>query len=334
VLEMTRHAAEQGKHLVSRLMSFSRRQNLAPEIVELPLVSRSLDAMLAPTLGGLVTLKWELQPDLWNIYVDSSQLELALMNLVINSRDAMPSGGEIRIALANHQGDLPAELPAGDYVAITVSDTGLGIPPELVTKVLEPFFTTKEVGQGTGLGLSMAHGFARQSGGTLRITSSPGNGTKIDVWLPRSKAQKPVQQRGRSPEETPQIAGSAAHILLVDDSQTMRNLTEMQLIESGYAVTRAASGVEAVALIGQNPGKYDLLLTDYAMPMMSGLELVEAARRQHPLLPAVIVTGYADLEAIVTRPADVSIVAKPFTVADLTAAISSRVGIKPVAGPG
>lgn len=334
VLEMTRHAAEQGKHLVSRLMSFSRRQNLAPEIVELPLVSKSLDAMLAPTLGGLVTLNWELQPDLWNIYVDSSQLELALMNLVINSRDAMPNGGEIRIAIANHQGDLPAELPAGDYVAVTVSDTGSGIPAELVTKVLEPFFTTKEVGQGTGLGLSMAHGFARQSGGTLRITSSPGNGTKIDIWLPRSKVQKPAEQRERPPEETPEIAGSAAHILLVDDSQTLRNLTEMQLIESGYAVTSAASGVEAVALIGQNPGKYDLLLTDYAMPMMSGLELVEAARRQHPLLPAVIVTGYADLEAIVARPADVSIVAKPFTVADLTAAISSRVGIKPVAGPG
>jgi CheY-like chemotaxis protein len=144
--------------------------------------------------------------------------------------------------------------------------------------------------------------------------------------------QKPAERRQRPREEDLEVSSPAAHILLVDDSQTLRNLTEMQLIESGYAVTSAASGVEAVALIGQNPGKYDLLLTDYAMPMMSGLELVEAARRQHPLLPAVIVTGYADLEAIVARPADVSIVAKPFTVADLTAAISSRVGIKPAAG--
>ena len=321
VLEMTRHAAEQGKHLVSRLLSFSRRQALAPTVVELPAVSQSLNAMLAPILGGLVRLHWELEPGLWTIFVDPSQLELAIMNLVINSRDAMPEGGEIVMRIENRQTSPSPDLAAGDYVVVTVSDTGAGIPADLLPKVLEPFFTTKDVGRGTGLGLSMAYGFAQQSGGTLRISSTPGKGTQIEVWLPRSLQAAPQPDPEDAHAPAPSKTDIRAHILLVDDSQTLRSLTEMQLLESGFRVTAAASGIEAIAMIGEDPLRFDLLLTDYAMPMMSGLELVEGARRLRPNMPAVIITGYAQLEAMNSRPADVSIVSKPFTMQVLAEAI-------------
>ncbi len=321
VLQMTRHAAEQGKHLVSRLLSFSRRQALAPTVVELPAVSESLNGMLAPILGGLVRLRWELEPDLWTIFVDPSQLELAIMNLVINSRDAMPEGGEIVMTIRNQESGPSPDLAAGDYVVVTVSDTGSGIPADLLPKVLEPFFTTKDVGRGTGLGLSMAYGFAQQSGGTLRISSTPGKGTQIEVWLPRNR--QAARQSDTVDHLTPATGETdlEAHILLVDDSQTLRSLTEMQLIESGFRVTAAASGIEAIAMIGEDPSKFDLLLTDYAMPMMSGLELVEGARRHRPDMPAIIMTGYAQLEAMNSRPSDVSIVSKPFTMQLLAEAI-------------
>ena len=321
VLEMTRHAAEQGKHLVSRLLSFSRRQALAPTVVELPAVSQSLNAMLAPILGGLVRLHWELEPSLWTIFVDPSQLELAIMNLVINSRDAMPEGGEIVMRIENRQTSPSPDLAPGDYVVVTVSDTGAGIPADLLPKVLEPFFTTKDVGRGTGLGLSMAYGFAQQSGGTLRISSTPGKGTQIEVWLPRNLQAAPQPDPEDAHAPAPSKTDIRAHILLVDDSQTLRSLTEMQLLESGFRVTAAASGIEAIAMIGEDPHRFDLLLTDYAMPMMSGLELVEGARRLRPNMPAIIITGYAQLEAMNSRPADVSIVSKPFTMQVLAEAI-------------
>jgi signal transduction histidine kinase/DNA-binding response OmpR family regulator len=312
VLEMTRHAAEQGKHLVSRLLSFSRRQNLAPQVVDLASVSQSLDAMLAPILGGLVNLNWLLQKDLWRTFVDPSQLELAIMNLVINSRDALPEGGTITMRLDNRVHPGSDDLAPGDYVVLTVSDAGEGIPADLLPKVLEPFFTTKELGRGTGLGLSMAYGFARQSDGTLRIDSSPGKGTDVELWLPRCDLTA-AADTATPHEQPPPAAGRLVHILLVDDSQTLRNLTEMQLAESGYAVTSASSGVEAIAMIGQDPMKFDILLTDYAMPMMSGLELVDAARKHRADFPAVIMTGYAQLEAMNSRPQDVTVVSKPFS---------------------
>lgn len=327
VLEMTRHAAEQGKHLVSRLLAFSRRQNLAPRVVELSSISQSLDGMLAPLLGGLVTLEWKLQPSLWNVFVDASQLELAIMNLVINSRDAMPAGGKVSIRLENREWEGSDDLPRGDYVVLNVSDTGSGIPAELLPKVLEPFFTTKDVGQGTGLGLSMAYGFARQSEGTLRIRSSP-QGTDVELWLPRCTGTTSRAEDLSAVDPLVHHRQGTVHVLLVDDSQTLRRLTEMQLAEGGYLVSGASSGVEAVAMIGQDPHRFDVLLTDYAMPMMSGLELVEAARRHRPDLPAVIMTGYAQLEAMNARPSNVAVVSKPFTAAILGDAINRSLELR------
>lgn len=324
VLEMTRHAAEQGKHLVSRLLSFSRRQNLSPRVVDLAAVSRSLDAMLTPIMGGRVTLSWELQPDLWHTFVDPSQLELAIMNLVINSRDALADAGVVTMRMVNRSNEGSDDLPAGEFVVLTVSDTGSGISPELLSKVLEPFFTTKESGHGTGLGLSMAYGFARQSGGTLRIRSQAGEGTDVELWLPRSEAG-PATSPIMAPDPEPLAPRGLTRVLLVDDSQTLRSLTEMQLAEHGYVVTSVSSGVEAIAMIGLAPERFEVLLTDYAMPMMSGLELIEAARQHRPDFPAVVMTGYAQLEAMKARPADVAVVSKPFTHVALVDAIEKSI---------
>ncbi len=321
ILGMTRHAAEQGKHLVSRLLSFSRRQNLSPRLVQLSSVSRSLDAMLSPTLGGLVTLKWDLQPQLWDIFVDASQLELALMNLVINSRDALPSGGTVTVSMVNQSHNGSDELATGQYVVLTVSDDGDGIAADLLTKVLDPFFTTKEVGRGTGLGLSMAYGFARQSGGTLRITSELGRGTDVSIWLPKAKELADAVPSPAPLQPMVLAADQPLRVLLVDDSNTLRKLTDMQLTEAGYAVVSAANATEALSIFERNPFAFDVLLTDYAMPKMSGLELLAEARRRRPDLPAVVITGYADVEAMQARPNDVAVVAKPFSANSLLQAL-------------
>jgi signal transduction histidine kinase len=331
VLEMTRHAAEQGKQLVSRLLAFSRRQNLSPRRVDLSLVSKSLDAMLTPLLGGLVRLEWTFEPNLWETFIDPSQLELAIMNLVINSRDALPEGGTISINLGNRLHDGKGDLGAGEFVVLTVSDTGAGIPADVLPRVLEPFFTTKEAGRGTGLGLSMAYGFARQSGGTLLIRSAPGKGTDVELWIPRAKPETPAATLPVHRTTTPRRgdAHRTAHVLLVDDSQTLRNLTAMQLEEAGFTISSVASGVEAISIIGKDPTRFDVLLTDYAMPMMSGLELVAAARRHRPEFPAVIVTGFAEVEAMKSRPDNVTVVPKPFTAAALVEALESTLQTRP-----
>ena len=332
ILHMTRHAAEQGKHLVSRLLSFSRRQNLSPQVVALGPICESLNSMLAPTLGGLITLEWAVQDDLWRTFVDPSQLELALMNLIINARDALPDGGAITVGLANRAHAGSKDLSAGDYIVLTVADTGVGIPEDVLPFVLEPFFTTKDVGKGTGLGLSMAYGFAKQSAGLLQIRSRIGAGTAVELWLPKASADGATPSSGASkvgPKSASPTSGS--RILLVDDSRTLRNLTAMQLTDHGFVVETASSGVEAIAMIGQDPARLDVLLTDYAMPLMSGLELVSAARQHRVDLPAVIITGYAELDAMSRRPGNVAVVTKPFTIDALLEVLKSSLSVEQAA---
>ena len=192
ILGMTRRAAEQGSELVSRLLAFSRRQQLRPGDIDVRALSASLTDILAHTLGGLVEVEWRVDDGIWPAYVDSTQLELALMNLVINARDAMPQGGTVVVEAGNRTVESGERdgLSAGDFVLISVSDSGTGIAPELLQRVTEPFFTTKAVGKGTGLGLSMVYGFARQSGGALEIESEVGKGTRIALWLPRARREK------------------------------------------------------------------------------------------------------------------------------------------------
>jgi signal transduction histidine kinase/two-component SAPR family response regulator len=323
IMGMTRHAAEQGKHLVSRMLVFSRKQTLAPRSVDLAEMSGALDGLLTPVLGGLVDLKWEIDDDLWPVQVDPSQLELAIMNLVINARDAMPGGGSITIRLRNSaRGEALSDLQPGQYVVVTVSDTGKGIPAQLIPQVIEPFFTTKDVGKGTGLGLSTSYGFAKQSGGTLRIESAVDVGTNVEIWLPRATGAAAVEPIWEAASEHQPAVAEAARILLVDDNASLRGLTEMQLTDEGYDVVCAAGGAEALALIERDARRFDVIVTDFAMPLISGLEVIRLARNVRSNWPAVIITGHSDVAAIADRPTDVPLVTKPFSVEDLVRAIS------------
>jgi CheY-like chemotaxis protein len=305
------------------MLSFSRRQQLSPSTFPLDRLSKSVDGLVAPVLGGRVKIRWKIEQGLWPAYVDPGQLDLAVMNLVINARDAMPDGGIIGLWARNETiGAQTHDLSPGDYVVLCVEDTGLGISPELLPKVMEPFFTTKEVGHGTGLGLSTVYGFARQSGGTLRIQSMVGKGTTVELWLPRSRATADSEQphRTASPRTTVQPSAQPS-ILLVDDSGELRELTRQLLADQGFDVSTAGGGAEALALLEKEPDRFDMIVTDFAMPLVSGLEVIRLARNIRAEWPAIMISGYADAAAIADRPSDVMVLQKPFEIGQLVTAV-------------
>ncbi|HZG07518.1 MAG TPA: response regulator [Allosphingosinicella sp.] len=320
ILNMTRRAAEQGSELVGRLLAFARRQQLEPAPVEIQALSEAVTDLLTHTLGGLVELEWRVEPGLWSAFADQSQLQLALMNLIINARDAMRDGGTIAVYADNRTVAAGAQrgLDAGDYVVLTVADSGCGISPEILEQVMEPFFTTKDVGKGTGLGLSMVYGFAKQSGGAFRIDSTLGVGTRAELWLPGTPAE--AERRGADAESAPFISQPRPlRILLIDDHDGVRATTAALLSDLGHHVIEASGGNEGLAAIGEAPDCCDLLITDYAMPHVSGAEVIRQARALCPRLPAIIITGYADADSIEKRPADVQVLAKPFSSDQLNA---------------
>jgi CheY-like chemotaxis protein/nitrogen-specific signal transduction histidine kinase len=326
IMEMTRHALVQGKHLIDRMLTFSRRQSLSPQPVDLEQIEHFLDPLLAPLLGGLVSLRWDIAEGPWLVVVDQPQLELAVMNLVINARDALPAGGTVTISLANRTIHSPTpDLLPGNYIMLSIADTGSGIPSDLLDKVVEPFFTTKEVGKGTGLGLSTAYGFARQSGGALRIHSATGVGTTVEIWLPRG-SEIPVPPTETVAQRPPRVRESLS-VLLVDDSNSLRDFTQAQLAAEGYRVDVAAGGAEALAMIERSPETYDVIVTDFAMPAISGLDVVKFARNMRANYPAVLMTGYADQTLLASRPADVPLLSKPFSLEDLIQAITTAKGV-------
>ena len=317
VLDMTKRAAEQGTELVRRLLAFARRQQLQPADIEIPALAKAVTGLLGPTLGGRHQLDWRIGRSLWNAYADPAQLELALMNLVINARDAMADGGTILVTAENQSLSRArnGDLDKGDYVVLTVTDTGCGIAKDMVEKVLEPFVTTKDVGKGTGLGLSMVYGFARQSGGAFRLNSVVGKGTSAEIWLPRSSEPAIKQVAPLLPAAVK--SSRPLRVLLVDDHDEVRAATLGMLEDLGHSVADAANGSDALHLLDGQLADWDLLITDYAMPHTSGTELVEEARRLRPGLPSLIITGYAESEAIGERPDDVAILAKPFSLEQL-----------------
>ncbi|MGN6313547.1 MAG: response regulator [Rhodanobacteraceae bacterium] len=325
ILDMVRHAAQQGSEVVSRLLAFARKQNLKPAPVELHALSGAVNQLLAHTLGGLVMLEWDLPADLWWPYADEAQLELTLMNLAINARDAMPEGGTIRISGRNATvaGEDETGLAAGDYVVLSVADTGSGIPADLLDRVAEPFFTTKAVGKGTGLGLSMVYGFAQQSGGTLQIESELGSGTCVTIWLPRALATSVLADGVAQGDAAGEAASRPRNILLVDDHEGVRAATAALLSDLGHHVTTAADGAQVAGLQYQDLAKIDLVVSDYAMPLVSGAEIVRRLRVGNPHLPAVIITGYAETDVINGAPEGVVILTKPFTPARLLEAIAA-----------
>jgi CheY-like chemotaxis protein len=283
-------------------------------------------------LGGLVELEWDMGENLWCAYADETQLELALMNLIINARDAMPDGGTISISAHNREigeGN-DVGLPTGEYLVLAVQDRGCGIESAILEQVLEPFFTTKDVGKGTGLGLSMVYGFAQQSGGGISIKSEVGEGTRVEIWLPRAPEQATdASEWAAETEGLPEAVDQGSlNVLLVDDHASVRTTTAALLRDLGHTVEEAVDGREAVSLLDTEPSRFDLLVTDYAMPLMSGTELIERARQIRPCLPALIITGYADAQSISRRPDDVLVLAKPFSSEQM------RVGIAAVSPPG
>lgn len=328
IVEMMRRSAQQGTDLVNRMLAFSRRQQLQPKAVALAALGDTMNGLVAQLLGGLIRFEWEIDETAWPVHVDAGQLELAFMNLIFNARDAMPSGGTISIRAHNQPVEEDSDdLAAGDYVVVTVKDTGSGIAPDILSKVIEPFFTTKPIGKGTGLGLSTTYGFARQSGGTLRIDSIPGSGTSMELWLPRSQEEAGQQTAMPMPDRVDgQAAGQALpSILLVDDSTSLRKLTAQSLRDHGFDVTTAAGGAEALAFIEKEPRRFDVIVTDFAMPLVSGLDVIRFARNLRRDWPAIIISGYADAEAIEDRPADVPLLSKPFSDAALVDSIFSAV---------
>ena len=324
IVTMTRHAAEQGSELVGRLLAFARRQKLEPARIDISKLSATVSDLLAHTLGGLVQLEWETGDDLWCAYADEAQLELALMNLIINARDAMPEGGAIRVTGSNVAVNAEGELGVapGEYVVLAVSDSGCGIPADIVEQVMEPFFTTKDIGKGTGLGLSMVYGFARQSDGAIRIESRVGEGTRVEIWLPRAPALAAGEQAPATSASSPEPAPDRSlSILLVDDHPGVRATTAALLEDLGHKVSQSASGAELLEEMARSPGAYDLIVSDYAMPLVSGADVIRRARELVPGMPGIIITGYADVQSIAKRPEDVLVLTKPFSPAQLSAAI-------------
>ena len=317
IVGQMRHAAEQGAELVRRMMAFARKQDLAPASVDPNSLCKSVAGLVEHTLGGTVGIDWSCSNNIENLFIDRSQLELALVNLILNARDAMPQGGRIEVSIDGFdQAEISdqLDLPPGRYVRIRVSDQGRGIPSDIVNRITEPFFTTKEAGKGTGLGLSMVSGFVQQSGGRLRIDSEPGKGATIELLLPSTPLPPPVINKPLPVRAMPLRSSKA--VLLVDDDEAVRTVLGEQLREMGFAVDEVGDGGSALERLKLNGG-YDVLLTDFAMPGMNGLDTIRSAVSQRPSLHALLMTGYADEEAVAEARDRVPVIRKPIDLDEL-----------------
>jgi signal transduction histidine kinase len=311
--------AERGANLTKRLLAFARRQELRPEAVDIAALVESMAEMLRRTLGPVVHITTDFAPGLTPIRVDRNQLELALLNLAVNSRDAMPAGGQLTVAACPERlekGEVGG-LGAGEYVRVEVRDNGIGMDEAILRRAAEPFFTTKGQGRGTGLGLSMVDGLVAQSGGAMRISSRPGVGTKVELWLPVSNGgddavPRPAALRAGGGDE------QSLRVLVVDDDAMVAAGTTAMLEDLGHTVLSADSARSALAIL-EAEKDVDIVLTDYAMPGMTGSELAAQLRKIRPELPVVIVTGYS--EAPQDTPA-ITRLNKPYRQQDLTAVIA------------
>jgi PAS domain S-box-containing protein len=295
-------ATERGASLTAQLLAFSRQQRMNPEPVDLNRVISGMASLLHSTIGASIRIELAPAQGLWRTLADIAQLELVLLNLAINARDAMPYGGTIAIATGNAAlgaPDRPEEPPPGDYAMVSVADTGDGIPSDILGKVFDPFFTTKEVGKGSGLGLSQVLGVAQQLGGGVRIETKIGAGTTVKVFLPRiggiaaGKSVAAARAHHRAEAQSRRTGG----ILLVDDDDDVRAVTAAMLLDAGHTVIEADSGNVALQCLDREQPHVDLLIADIAMPGMSGGELARAARQSRPELPILFISGFADLAA-------------------------------------
>lgn len=332
-LAMMEEASRRGAQLTAQMLAFSRRQKLVPRAVDLNETVRRMRDLLQSTIGGSVRiLEPDLAEDLWSAMIDPTQIELVILNLAINARDAMDVGGTLQIGTANvvmPAPDTPEKPPAGEHVVVSVSDTGSGMTEEVLARAFEPFFTTKAVGKGSGLGLSQVFGLAKQSGGGVTIDTVVGQGATIRVYLPRTEAT-PVSL-SVEPRDLRMAAEQGTVVLVVDDDDAVREVTVNILQDLGYVVEEAGSGGRALELIKQRDDIAAVVL-DFAMPGMNGNDVAREIRGRRPHLPILFATGYADAEAL-GDASDEEIVRKPFQSAELAeklalAFVAGRSGLR------
>jgi len=313
--------AERGATLTKRLLAFARRQELKLEAIELQTLIPDMVDFLRQSVGPGVEIAVDIADDVAPIMIDANQFELALMNLAVNARDAMPQGGLLTIAGRNATTDrskLPIGIPQGEYVRLTVADTGEGMDEATRAKAMEPFFTTKGIGKGTGLGLSMVHGLTAQSGGAMDVASDVGKGTVITLWLPSACGAEVVRDPPMSEAVVEATPRPALRILLVDDDVLVSMNTANMLIDLGHDVLEAHSGVHALRML-ESEGTFDAVITDYAMPGMNGLELATRITTERPQMLVILATGYAELptESSIAFPR----LSKPYTQGQLAEAL-------------
>jgi signal transduction histidine kinase len=345
LLQNAIQGADRGKALTQRLLAFSRRQQLKPQAVDLGLLVRGMEELLKRAVGHGIAFSSEFPGDLPPVLVDANQLELALLNVALNARDAMADGGSVKITAQAETVGAPAAsnssrtangaakpvsealerppVPPGEYVRITIIDTGIGMDEATLAKATEPFFTTKGPGKGTGLGLSMVHGLAAQSGGLLRIRSEPNAGTIVELWLPRANCAPAVVLRSTdSPAENRPVT-APCKVLIVDDDTLVMTGTAAMISDLGHTPVEAHSGAEALHLLDSGL-KVDVVLTDHVMPVMTGLQLAGCIQEKFPGLPIILATGYAELPV---DPSSLGIarLAKPCTQHEIAVAIHAAV---------
>ena len=320
LLDRAIQGAERGATLTTRLLAFARRQELKIEIVALQRLIPDMLDFLRHSVGPNVAIHVEISPEVCAIEVDANQLELALINLAVNARDAMPQGGSLTIACHNEENGKRIGLSRDPFVCISVTDTGEGMSEATLARAQEPFFTTQGIGKGTGLGLSMVQGFTAQSGGAIRIRSQPGEGTTIKMWLPRAK--QGAQPASAGTEVAQAKEARSLRVLLVDDDILVSMGAADMLLDLGHSVTEAQSGAHALKLL-ETDSPFDIVVTDYAMPGMNGFELAQRIKERNPKLPIILATGYAEMPA--DRHIDLGHLSKPYTSTDLATALEKAV---------
>ncbi|HEY5929622.1 MAG TPA: ATP-binding protein, partial [Burkholderiales bacterium] len=310
-------SANRASALTHRLLAFSRRQPVDPRPIDANHLIGTIEELLRRSIGEKITMKIEDAADLWLIRCDTNQLENALLNLAINARDAMPEGGTLTIATSNilfePEQAMIRDIKPGEYVRLAISDTGVGMPPEVQVRAFDPFYTTKPIGQGTGLGLSMIYGFIRQSEGSVLIESEIGKGTMIEVCLPRYCGDLP-QDAGAVDEDSLHQAGQDEVVLVVEDEAVVRLLVVEVLNDLGYLALEAVDGSSALRIL-QSSQRIDLLATDIGLPDINGRQVADAARARRPDLKILFMTGYAESAAGSSfLGSDMDIISKPFTL--------------------
>ena len=324
-------AADRAAALTHRLLAFSRRQTLDPRPTDVNRLVTSMEELIRRTVGPAIHVETVMSGGLWPALCDANQLENALLNLSINARDAMPDGGRLTIEAVNARLDdsyarQHHEVAPGQYVAVSVTDTGTGMPPEVIARAFDPFFTTKPLGQGTGLGLSMVYGFAKQSNGYVRIYSEAGQGTTVRLYLPRSTEGENAEREGVK-ETATVLAPEGGTVLVVDDEPVVRMLVGEVLRELGYGVVEANDGVRGMRAAEAMP-RIDLLVTDVGLPNgMNGRQLADALRARRPGLKVLFITGYAENAVLgngVLEPG-MQVMTKPFAMDALTSKIRAMI---------